>query len=65
MFKIIFFLLNFFYAIFAWSDCTFNITNYSDTPVVVEGGFYAGQKFTATVPIASSKIIKNKKYFKL
>lgn len=50
-------LLNFFYVLYAWSDCEFNITNYSNTKVKVEAGFYKGQKSTDTVGIASSRVI--------
>ncbi|MCC2644910.1 MAG: hypothetical protein K0R94_688 [Burkholderiales bacterium] len=60
MLKLVYIILIFFYASHVWSDCTFNITNYADTPLVVEAGFYKGPSTTATVGIASSKIIKIK-----
>lgn len=44
----------------AWADCTFNITNYSDTPVVVAAGFYGGESAVISVEAVSNKSIKIK-----
>jgi hypothetical protein len=50
-------LLNFFCILSAWADCTFNVTNYSDTPVDFTAGFFNGESATARVGVASSKIV--------
>ncbi|HLX53723.1 MAG TPA: hypothetical protein VKR58_07270 [Aquella sp.] len=55
--KLVFILLNFFYTLSVWADCTFNVTNYSDTPVNITAGFFNGESSTATVGVASSGII--------
>jgi hypothetical protein len=58
--KTILTLISLFYAIQAQADCTFNITNYSDTPIMVKAGFYNGPEADGAVNIASSRIIKIK-----
>lgn len=58
--RIIFLLIGAFTAVSVFADCTFNITNYSDTPVVFQAGFYKGESATETVGVASSKNIKIK-----
>jgi len=59
--KSVLILLSIFYALPSWSDCTFNVTNYSDTQVNITAGFFNGESSTTTVGVASSKniIIKN------
>jgi hypothetical protein len=59
IYKIIIFML---FMVHSWADCTFIVTNYSDTPVMVQAGFYAGESTTFTVDVASANTarIKNK-----
>lgn len=59
--KPILILLSIFYVLAAWANCTFNVTNYSDSLVNIKAGFFNGESSTATVGIASSKniVIKN------
>lgn len=43
-----------------FADCTFNITNYSDSQLGVEAGFYGGNSVTVDIDVASSKTVKVK-----
>jgi hypothetical protein len=57
-------LIIFFFTTLVRADCTFNITNYSDTIIAVKAGFYKQESSVVTIDIASSKIFKVKSVFK-
>lgn len=58
--RILFILISCFFVTTVWADCTFHITNYSDTPLVFEAGFYNGENARATVAAAGSRNVKVK-----